>query len=285
MAASEEQLRAYLLNELAEADRFLVESRLLAEESFFEECAAVEDELIEAYLRGDLSRDRRARFERDFLASPRRRERLEFMRSLVAVLPEPATTSFLHRLKDWFQPLGRPAYAGFAMAVLVILAFGIWLLWPAPLVVPPPGVVKNDPPPVTPPSNDPKPSPKIEEPVKPDPTPEKPSVFAVVLGPTARGGGNGSRLKIPANIRTVSFRLDLDPQTEAKRVDIEVSTAEGTIIFSGKNRPVRGAGQGKNVVFRIPSGKLKRNDYLIVLSARSSSGESQGAGTFSFGVQ
>ena len=76
-------LRRYLLGELSEAELDRVEERLFAaaDRDSEEQLSPAEDELIDSYVRGELSASEREHFESWFLTSPRRRERLELART------------------------------------------------------------------------------------------------------------------------------------------------------------------------------------------------------------
>ena len=76
-------LRRYLLGvTLAAAQRRGVEERLLTDDDFCEEFEAAEDELIDQYLCDELSAAERARFERNFLSTTERRQKLTLARAL-----------------------------------------------------------------------------------------------------------------------------------------------------------------------------------------------------------
>jgi hypothetical protein len=85
-ADREPALRDYLLGGLAPAQREEIEERLLADPDFHAEVQATGDDLIHAYLAGDLSVADRERFETHFLSTPRRRERVAFVRTLVSAV-------------------------------------------------------------------------------------------------------------------------------------------------------------------------------------------------------
>jgi len=69
-------LYRYLLGESAEGENLEVEERLLAEAGYRERLRETEYELIAAYVSGDLTIDKRERFEKNFLRSEERREKL-----------------------------------------------------------------------------------------------------------------------------------------------------------------------------------------------------------------
>lgn len=79
-----------LLGELEEAERALLEQNLLASEEEFERMESSEEDLIDDYLAGALPAEDRERFEKAYLSSPERRERIEFARALQQRLAERA---------------------------------------------------------------------------------------------------------------------------------------------------------------------------------------------------
>ena len=82
--AQPETLKEFVLGGLAPAQREEMDERLLTDPDFHAEVQATGDDLIQAYLADELAQPDRERFESFFLASPRRRERVAFMRSLLA---------------------------------------------------------------------------------------------------------------------------------------------------------------------------------------------------------
>lgn len=85
-ADREAVLRGYLLGALPAERQEEIDERFLADEELHAELQATADDLIHAYLAGELSAADRERFETHFLASPRRRERVAFVRSLLSAV-------------------------------------------------------------------------------------------------------------------------------------------------------------------------------------------------------
>jgi len=75
-------LRRYLLGELTEEEREGVELQYLADEAVYQDLVAAENDLIHDYVRDELTREHRLNFEREYLTSPERSERVEFARAL-----------------------------------------------------------------------------------------------------------------------------------------------------------------------------------------------------------
>lgn len=82
----EATVRQYLLDELAPDERARLEERLMTEDVLFARLVeleeAQEDELIDQYVHGELSADECERFERVFLSTTERREKLNLAREL-----------------------------------------------------------------------------------------------------------------------------------------------------------------------------------------------------------
>ncbi len=80
---SENLIRSYLLGQLTEEDQAALEQELLTDHGKFDQVWAVENELIDSYVRGEMSRADRKRFESHYLASPLHRERVAIAESLL----------------------------------------------------------------------------------------------------------------------------------------------------------------------------------------------------------
>ncbi|CAN5767428.1 hypothetical protein BH20ACI4_BH20ACI4_16920 [soil metagenome] len=78
---------------MAEAERFDFEERFVADADLFEEIKTVEDELIEKYVRGWMNPADNSKFEKHFLTTEKRRERVEFSRQLINKIAEQAVSA------------------------------------------------------------------------------------------------------------------------------------------------------------------------------------------------
>src|SRR5688572_8598526 len=114
----EGHLRKYLLGELSEAEQHALEERLLTKNELFELLTVVEDELIEDYVDGTLSRAERSRVDKLFLSAPERRRKMSFamaLRRYVAAeaaaepaAPRPASRVIAHPSSWWKQAFSSP---------------------------------------------------------------------------------------------------------------------------------------------------------------------------------
>jgi hypothetical protein len=133
---SDQTIIRYLLNELSADDQASFEEAYLSDGSLFEQVQALEEELIEDYAKGNLSGHERRRFELHYLASDRRRARIETARQLdeVCAIMSPAQTAPYDRIESgFFSPRSRlwslaewrlPVF-GFAAAILALLVTGL----------------------------------------------------------------------------------------------------------------------------------------------------------------
>src|SRR4051812_2286769 len=88
--AEEKVLVRYLLGNLSETEQVQVEDRAFADAEYLTALEAAEADLIDAWVRGELSSAERRAFERRFLTSPTRRSKVAFARALKTVTSESA---------------------------------------------------------------------------------------------------------------------------------------------------------------------------------------------------
>lgn len=86
--AEEQLMMAYLLGDLPEQEKARVEERIFADDEFYEQIAALKAELADGYARGELTARERERFENRFLNSAQGRERLAFARTMARAFGE-----------------------------------------------------------------------------------------------------------------------------------------------------------------------------------------------------
>jgi tetratricopeptide (TPR) repeat protein len=84
ISESDEELIRYLLGDLEDSRRDDLEDRFFADDALHDQLLAVEDELVDFYVRDELPPQQRKRFEDWFLRSADRREKVKFARNLSA---------------------------------------------------------------------------------------------------------------------------------------------------------------------------------------------------------
>jgi hypothetical protein len=136
-AYDDQTIIRYLLNDLSEADQESFEEAYLKDQGLFEQLRSHEEELIEDYVKGDLSRRERRLFERRYLVSAQRRARVEAARQLVEVCSLLASSEaaandtiggkwYSAGLRLWMLTKQRfPQWGGVAAAILLLLGLGL----------------------------------------------------------------------------------------------------------------------------------------------------------------
>src|SRR5438034_3468428 len=138
-AFNEETITRYLLGDLPETKQVEIEDRAFQDKECLDSILAVENDLIDEYARGELSGSARRQFERLFLASAERRQKVEFARALASVLSEvpdteltvavtPARIGFRDSLVAFVRGLSPAMRFSLVFAALLIMIFGSWLL-------------------------------------------------------------------------------------------------------------------------------------------------------------
>jgi len=126
---TDERMTAYLLQELTEEEAERFEEQCFALDEWPTELESAEQELIDAYLQDELGKDRRLRFEKNYLTTDARKARVLTAQSLHKVLPPPPPPQKLTLKEKLWAFIQRPAVPQAAVAI-VILAISIGLLAP-----------------------------------------------------------------------------------------------------------------------------------------------------------
>ena len=121
------EFRQYLLGELSDERRDQLEERLFSDDEFFQELLATEDELIEAAIGKELTTAEADRFEKHFLITPERKEKLQFRRALQRVAKKNQLTKEPRPKPVWPNWIPQVAVS---LVALVIVGGIIWMLLP-----------------------------------------------------------------------------------------------------------------------------------------------------------
>jgi len=78
-------LRRYLLGALPEADAERLHELSVTDDAFAGRVEAIENDLVDAYVRGELSQDDLKQFKSFYLSSPKRREKVQFAEGFLAL--------------------------------------------------------------------------------------------------------------------------------------------------------------------------------------------------------
>src|ERR1044072_3972467 len=135
---NEKLISRYLLGELPEEQQVEIEDRAFSDKDYLASITAVENDLIDEYVRGELSAADRQRFESRFLASAERRKRVEFAKALSTVVSESAAPeknpvrdvprwAWRVLLYAFLSGLNPAAQLAFVAAVILLIVGAGWL--------------------------------------------------------------------------------------------------------------------------------------------------------------
>lgn len=121
-----EKMRQYLLGEMSEEEMTALEERYFSDDHYFDELSMVEDELIDDSICGLLSVEDRALFEKAYLTSPRRREKVEIAAGMMKALggADDRTSSSLVKFLPALFQMKKPFAAIAMVAAGLILVLG-----------------------------------------------------------------------------------------------------------------------------------------------------------------
>ena len=302
----------YLLNSLPEAEAERFDELSIADVEFAEALSAAEKDLVDAYIQGELSGAELENFRSYYLASPLRRDKVEFAlafqtwaeKNAVAQAPEereeqarkPQDSKAFGLLRALQAP--RLSWQwGLASAALVLLLVGGWLVFERARVRQQEeqrlakikseqerdrareevGRLKQQPAPES----------RVAENVntsaqtRPSP-PKATSVAFFVLKPQMRGIGQVSTVSIPASTGYVAMQLELESNDyPAYRVALVDSSNNQVLWRSGK---INATTNGKALSVRLRPGLLKPQTYLLQVSGVPANGRSEVVGDYPFRV-
>ena len=283
----EGQLVRYLLGLLPEEEADRLDEASIADDEVVARLRSVENDLVDAYVRGLLDPETRARFESFYLKSPRRREKVKFAeRFLGAVdrLPAPGAA-----------PAGR-AHSKFAwlvaIAALLFLACGLLLLQDlrlgrvldqaqrdgAAIGGRAQGLARQLADART--AND-----DIAKELARVRSARPTAMTALVLLPQTRAIGPVSTIAVPSGADLVAFDLRLEANDFARYQAALRDPATNQIVWrSGVLTP--GASPGPPTIsVSVPARVLKPRHYSFELSGRPAAGAAEIIGSYAFQIE
>lgn len=319
-----EQVKQYLLGMLSPEEKSRFEERYFDDDKLFEEIEIAEDELIDAYVREELSPRDRERFKEVVKASPRLTNRVDFARILVksTSAEQPATVAAAIPTRNvvasepesfWRRLFPTPAAnrLGWAMAactLLLMLGGGMllfeWMRLRAEttrLSLERAELEQRN---KTLASqldkqnsdlaarlaeaqaeND-RLAKQLESAPKqtPDSQPKNLSVAFFIAAGGLRGTG-GSTNRVTISSKTSEVRLQLGLESgDYSAYSATVQTPEGKDVWSRGGLRAQTVRSGKIVELKIPTAQLPNGDYLVAVKGLSSAGIAEPVGNYSFRV-
>jgi hypothetical protein len=322
-ATQEDLITRYILGEVSEEERNLIEERFLRDDQYFEEMLSIEGALIDDYVQGKLPDDRRRRIEELLHSSRLQSAEADFVKNLVNDIsklrieepenPSPHPTkpaSRWYSLLDWLRLRLTPRRFSAALS-MILLAFIIstvfWILRLqanlTQITARQAALEKNNE--ELRQQVDLQAS-KSEELVQQlqsernkhdqlrqeiatlQQTKSGTSVGDVVtlalsISSFTRSDGRLNNVHIPAGKSYLQVQIDTGTRSEYKSYSAVIKTFDGTTIWHRDDLQSRRAASG-TIVLTLPGKLFKYDDYMIELKGKSEGGDMVGIGEYAFRV-
>ncbi len=315
ISENKKQAISYLLGDMPDAERDGFEERLFLDEDLSFSLDAAENDLVDEYVRGELSGEEVIKFERNFTLAASRREKLQAAKVLQAKLFDEKSAAIVAapQVSIWERLSGifgvpRLAWAGsLAVIILFFLIGGFWLLrntqdkqfaevgsenqnvliesnkQPTIETLPNANTAQN---------TEQKPA-NANEQIKPklSPPPEsvapkivkQPTVYAFTLLPPMRSGARPT-LVVPPDAQTVRLRVEHNNAREFIKYRAEIRDSSGDLIWS-REIAVNGKTLQKPIILDVRSGALAAGSYELTLSGVTSDAQFEEVNFYNFTVR
>jgi hypothetical protein len=319
---SEKLIARYLLGELPEEQQVEIEDRAFSDKQYLASITTVENDLIDEYVRHELSETERRRFEERFLGSAERRKRVEFAKTLAGLAPIAEKTvvrsavswSWRESLYVFINGLNPVARFAVAAAVLLLVVAGAWLLTETLRLRSQLTRMQAE--------NHTRQTERqaLEQQVEAErrrneelaarlnqekqqreqtdeslrqlseagdatTPPPRPVVASLTLLPgISRGGGEKPKLALPANARLVRLQIGIDPEDQYKSFVVELRTVAGRQIWTHENLTARDRHGSRAIALTLPATALKPGEYELKLSGVKAGGGTEDVGFYYFDV-
>jgi hypothetical protein len=257
---TDERIIAYLLEELPEEDMERFEDECFAQESWPTDMInGVEEDLIDAYLRDELTPERRQRFERNYLPPEARQERTIMVAALLrhiddynaatkaAVTPPPTELTWAERFRAFWNSPTRAILSATSIAMVAVVAATLWF-----------SVFRT-------------------------PSPRTFATLSLTISNINRAeGAQAAKVKLPPDADALKISLTLPQQSPpAARYRVELEND------NGETKPVEVAGKDdQSVLVEIPAAQLARGQYVLKLFAiKTDNSEQRISGSYLFIVE
>jgi hypothetical protein len=279
----EQRILEYLLGALPPGETERLDELSVTDDEFAERLQAVEYDLIDAYVRGELTGEMLGRFQSSYLASPKRRERVHLAQSLHKAAKQTALP--IHRgWRRFLTPPPRPALQwGLAAAAAVLVTVAGWLAVENRRLQDQTDAVLAE-----------RRSAEqriqqleaqlTENRTAPKQAPESPVILAFNLAPQTRGASPLPAIILTAGVDYVTLQLELE--------SAEYFTWRATLRPAPRQEPVWRSGRlsayarddVRIVTLSFPPRLLETRVYIVELSGISASGSEELIASYPFRV-
>jgi hypothetical protein len=295
----------YLLGDLTEEEQVRVENRAFADSNYLAVVEATEADLIDAYVRGELSSAERRRFEWRFLASPQRFKKVAFARDLARVVAETKVSESAPtiRLSAWqsLTALFRgwsPALRFAAGLAGVICVVGVsWLIVANMSMRSRVAALETQ-------GRDLQTrtqelrrqldeeqaraaslGAQVQQQQNPAATPGALVASLILLPGLSRAESRREELVLNPSAQIVHIEIQLEPRDDYPRFRAELRTLGGEDVLIRGNLPRRRTSAGYTVPFDAPASALGAGDYELALKGILTDQSVQDVGYYYFSVQ
>jgi hypothetical protein len=319
---NEKLISQYLLGELPEEQQVEIEDRAFSDKEYLANITAVENDLIDEYVRGELSAADQQRFESRFLASAERRKRVEFAKALRTVVSESTgsekkvvqtakTWTWRESLYAFINGLNPAARLAFVAAAILLVAGAAWLfietlrlrrqvtqlqaqsqagqnLQQALEVERKRNAELNarlDQEKQQREQTDESLRQLTETPEATKPAPPPVIASLTLLPGLSRGGGQKPSLDLSNDAHLVRLQIGIDPEEQYKSFAVELRTLAGRQVWNRENLPARTRRGTRAVGLTLPATVLKSGEYELRLRGLTEGGGSEDVGFYYFNVR
>jgi hypothetical protein len=314
----EKLMTRYLLGQLSEEERARVEESFFKDDASFEQLSALEDDLIDDYVRGRLTGDLQNAVQRKLGSDSRWKERVGFARALAqrvserqsARQPVARADSFFRTLLAAFRTGGQGFQFAVAAGTLVVLIGVVWLASQAiqyrnssqalqaleserENLEKTVGDLKGQMAGLE--QNSQKLSQELERERLARQELEKKGRGAggpvrliasfVLRAGLVRGADDAAKLNVPAGASTIRLQLELAPAEDYRTYRAELRTAAGALITGEDMLRAEVRGQSKSLGLDVPAQRLAAGNYELALLGRTDGGQLEEVGYYYFTVE
>ncbi len=318
---SEKLIAQYLLGDLTEEQQVDIEDRAFQDTEYLASITAVENDLIDEYVRGEMPETVRQKFENRFLASGERRKRVEFAKALTHITSEyafkgkgvvaPVSLSWRDSLEAFFRSLNPVAKFAMAAIVLMVLVGGAWLITETLRLRNRLTTLqaenqsrqnlerqmelerrRNEE--LTAQLNQEKQQreqseeslQRISETAN-ETTPAPRAIIAslTLLPGISRGGGDKPSVTVAPGARLVKLQIGIDPEEQYKTFAVDLRSVAGRQVWTRENLSARNRRGVRSIGLTLPATALRPGEYELKLTGVTEGGATEDVGFYYFDVR
>ena len=274
----DEVLVRYILGELPPAEADPLDERSVVDPDFFDRLDAIENDLVDSYVRQELPADLRDRFARGYLATGARADKVRFASALAKRQKRTATVIPMkpraRHAVPWLLPLA---------ASIAVVGLGVWFLpqiQDQPPNAPATQQASRDPQPATTPGAPPPAAPPVDA---PPPTVQE-TLFAFTLAAPRRGADDLATIRIPATATSVTLRAELEIDDFPRYRAVLKDPATDRVLWRSSELTAEGQRPARVVPIMIPARHFSAQRYFLELEGVSAAGRAEPLTTYAFRV-